>query len=225
MSMQKFTAPLLFAFAAAAPAANLVIPVDPAQSNIAIELCVSGGCDDDSSPVTGTIDVDIDAIENPTTITLNDLDLALTNDLNLNISFGIFGGITSTATGVTIEYATPGFSTGPVPVVSTAFNLPNVEVLPGGQLDYNASGIVCTALTSAGLPCSDSRDLSMNGPNIIETTFGSLLSVNRVITVTIIIDFTAPLDPPPPPPRRLPGTRPRPRRHRNPPLPRGPHRG
>lgn len=188
-------ASLALALVATAGAANVVIPVDDAASSLTIELCVSGSCDDDTSSVSGTMDFDLDMVDSPSTITLNDLNLVLDENININISFGILGGLTATGTNVTVDYSTPGFSIGPVPIAADAFTLPNVEVIPGGDLNYNATGLVCTLLTGSNLPCNDSIDLSMNGPQIIDMVPGQITSVNREVTVTVDLDFTAPLDP------------------------------
>jgi len=66
-------------------AAAIEVPLDPSQSSVLVELCVVGECDMDSSPITGSVTIELDSYNVPTQITLHDFNLALTDSIDLLI--------------------------------------------------------------------------------------------------------------------------------------------
>jgi hypothetical protein len=171
------------------------VPMDPSQSVLYFQLCVSGNCATDSSPVAGTVTIDLDAVNNPTQIWLYDFDLQLTENLHWYLSWGILGHLTADASGVTVSYADPGVPLGPAPITAGSYTFFNVPANSTGVLSYSATGIPCYALQAAGLPCADSMNLADQGTQIIEQFTGSISSANRVVTLSSQIDMTSPLDP------------------------------
>ena len=61
------------------------VPIDPTHSAMTAELCISAECDTDGSPITGIVTTQLDAIDNPSMISLFDFELEPTEDLDLLI--------------------------------------------------------------------------------------------------------------------------------------------
>ena len=182
-------------FTSASLATPFDVPLNPSQSTLNVQLCVAGSCDTDSSPVSGTVTIDLDSIDNPAQIWLYDFELHLDNDLNWYISWGILGHLTADATGVTVQYATPGTPTGPATVTAGSFDFIGVPANSAGVLSYTATGVPCYALQGVGLPCTDSQNLADQGTQIADQFAGVVTSQSRVVTLASQIDVTSPLDP------------------------------
>jgi hypothetical protein len=176
-------------------AAPFGVPIDPSQSVLYFELCVAGTCATDSSAVTGTVTIDLDAVTSPTQIWLYDFNLQLTDNLHWYLSWGILGHLTADATGVTVSYANSGVPLGPVAITAGSYTFIDVPANSTGVLSYSATGIPCYALQAAGRPCSDSMNLADQGTQTISEFTGSIASQNRVVTLSSQIDMTSPLDP------------------------------
>lgn len=181
-------------FAAPALATPFVVPVDPAQSVLSFQLCLSGSCSTDSSPVSGGVTLELANVPNPQQAWLYDFDFQLLENLHWYISWGFLGSFTADATTVAITYANPGTPIGPTPITDGAFSLTGVPVNSTGTLSYSSTGIPCAALTAAGMPCSDTQSLDQ-GTQIADQFGGTLTSQSRVVTLTSAIDVTSPLDP------------------------------
>jgi hypothetical protein len=175
--------------------APIVIPVDSAASGIQVELCVSGACDTDSSPLTGYVTIWLDSVDAPALIMLHDFDVQATQDLNHHLSWGAFGQFDSTLSGAALWYATPGWPTGPEPIVADTFSFLNVPVLAAGTLTYTAAGLPCVALQGAGLPCADTHNLADEGQQTADQFSGTITSDNRVVTLDSNVYVQSPLDP------------------------------
>jgi hypothetical protein len=180
---------------AASLAATIDVPLDPAQSALNFELCVSGQCDTDSSSVTGTITIDLDLIDTPTQISLYNFDLYFTSDLHWYLSWGFVGNLTADAAGVALHYAYPGTPLGPAAITSGSFGFVGVPTTSDGLITYSATGIPCFALQGAGLPCNGAGSLADQGVRNADQFAGTITSQNRLVTLTSQIDMTMPLDP------------------------------
>jgi hypothetical protein len=188
---------LLVAAVLAVPglAAPFVVPIDPGQSVLNFELCISGKCDTDSSSVSGTVTIDLDSIENPAQIWLHDFYLRLDHNLHWYISWGILGSFTADATNVAVYYAYPGTPMGPVPIAGHNFTFNDVPTNAEGTLTYHATGVPCIALQGAGVPCDDSQNLADQGTQTADQFSGTVTSQGRVVTLATSIDMTVPLVP------------------------------
>ncbi len=176
-------------------AAPFDVPIDPAQSVLYFELCVSGTCSTDSSAVTGTVTIDLDSIDNPAQIWLYDFDLNLTDNLHWYLSWGILGNLTADASGVAVHYAYPGTPLGPAAITSGSYTFLDVPTTAEGVIIYHAVGLPCWALQGAGLPCDDTMNLADQGIQLADQFSGNISSQNRVVTLSSQIDMTTPLDP------------------------------
>lgn len=146
-----------------AKAAPIVLQVDPNESHVDVELCVSmltTVCDSDVSPVEGAVILSLDCPIAPASATLHDFTLLLTEEINLDLDFSFLGRLVSTAGNVSLSYADPGTPLPPAVLVGDAFTIAGVPVDAQGQLNYVATGFVCDTLTGSGLLCKDSIDLS-----------------------------------------------------------------
>lgn len=171
------------------------VPIDPAQSVLYFELCVTGVCATDSSAVTGTVTIDLDSIDSPAQIWLYDFDLYLTDDLHWYLSWGWLGNLTADATGVAVHYAYPGTPLGPAAITSGSYTFFDVPTTSEGIITYHATGIPCFALQGSGLPCDDTKNLADQGIQLADQFAGNIASQNRVVTLSSQIDMTTPLDP------------------------------
>ena len=141
-------------------AETFTVPINSAQSSITATLTLQGQSDSDTSPVTGTVQLNLATVNAPSQVTGIDFDLQLTEPLDFFINYGFAGTFSSTVTGLRLLYATPGTPIGPVPVAMGAFTFVGAPANTQGVLTYTATGLVCVALGGAGLPCTDLDDLS-----------------------------------------------------------------
>ncbi len=181
--------------AAACVAAPFDVVVDPSQSTLHFQLCISGSCDTDSSAVTGTVTVDVHSVTSPALIWLHDFDLQLADTLSWYISWSFLGSFSASAAGVQVTYAEPGTIRGPEPVTAGDFEFHDVPAMPAGTMTYHAVGIPCVALQSAGYLCDDATQLGAEGPQVADVFAGTINSLARVVTLTTTLDITAPLVP------------------------------
>lgn len=180
--------------AESALAAPFVVPINPAQSTLSFQLCISGSCSTDSSPVAGTVTLEVANVPNPQQIWLHDFDFQLVENLHWYISWGFLGSFTADASGAAIIYAYPGTPLGPNPITSGAFSFTSLPVDTEGMLTYSAVGLPCTVLQAAGLLCSDTQSLDQ-GTQTADEFGGTITSASRVVTLATDIDVLAPLDP------------------------------
>lgn len=186
----------MFACAGSSHAATVVIPIDQAQSSISVQLCISGSCDTDSSPVSGVYTLDLDVPSSPAQVSILDFTNTLTQNINLNISFGFLGAFNASGSGIVVEYATPGIPTGPAPVNAGAFSLANVPTQSQGNVAYNATGIVCSLLSgqTPPVPCNSSINLADQGVQA-GAVQGTLSVSDGIISFVANLNSTVPLDP------------------------------
>ncbi len=185
--------------ALAEPAFDLV--VNPAQSNVNATLTVSGESSSDSSPISGSLRIKLDAASNPVAIELHDFDLYIVQPLDFNIVFRIFGipvgSIVANAQNVAVAYATPGVIEGPVPIIANEFTFDDVPASSSGQASYTASGTICTVLQAQNPPlaCNGNLDLAETGTQIADQLPGSITITGRSATVSGTLSISGPLDP------------------------------
>lgn len=169
------------------------VPVNQASSFVDVELCILGdSCDDDSSPISGTVQVELDDTNAPTQITLTDFTLNITDQIDLSI--GVFlGSLTATGSNLSVSYAQPGVGiTGPLS--GNDFTLIGVPTLPSGSVSYDASGTVCIGLSGAGLPCSDTINLAEQGVVIADSFSGTVIVSDNTLTLEASVSLTILLD-------------------------------
>ena len=152
------TVPVLLAALAMPASAQIAdLTVQPGDSSVSAEICLSPTglgtrCDTDSSSVAGSIAVELDDYGTPTAISLYDFALELTGALHYNMDWGNFvGGVNIDLTGVTVSYATPGDPTGPVAVDGTGgFEFPAVSAVFTGTGAYEGYGLIIGPLVGSG---------------------------------------------------------------------------
>ncbi len=171
--------------------APIDMSVDPAQSSIDLSINIDVGVaddtDTDSSPLSGSIQIELDDAGAPTQITLNDLFISIDNTLNFNWSFGFFGSADSTLSNGAVGWALGGAPVGPMALSMGDFTLPAVPLTLQGTLDANYD----IFLVGAG---SVSQDLAGQG-DFASDISGTLTVSNDTITLvsTIPLDGTTPL--------------------------------
>ncbi len=180
---------------AAARGETFTVPINPAQSSLTATLTLQGRSDADTSPVTGTLRLNLATVNSPTQVTGLDFDIQVVEPLDFFINYGFGSTFTSTVTGLRILYATPGTPIGPVPVVMGAFSLIGAPANRQGMLTYTGTGLVCLALTNAGLPCTGAEDLSTQPAQPIDFIGTVSVGAGRLVTVVSVFDRTTPLDP------------------------------
>lgn len=194
--MKRLAASAILCCAGTCAATTVNIPIDQSQSSITVQLCISGSCDTDASPVAGSYTFDLDVPSAPTQVSVLDFTNTLTQTINLNISFGFLGAFNASGTGIVVEYATPGIPTGPAPVNAGAFTLANVPTQSQGNVAYNATGIVCSLLSgqTPPVPCNSTLDLADQGVQA-GTVQGTLSVSNGIISLVANLNASVPLDP------------------------------
>lgn len=174
---------------------GIVVNIDPAASSIYVELCAQGECDDDTSPLSGFLEIALDCLEDPSAMSLQDFDLNADEDLNFHLDYGFGGDIFATARGLGLFHAEPGPHHPFVPVVNGDFQLVDVPYLKRGVVEYEAVGLVCAILESMGLPCHDFVDLSEDPPDLSDAITGTITVANGVVALAVVMEIEAPLDP------------------------------
>jgi hypothetical protein len=179
-------------------ASPVTLTANPAQSQVTAGLCLtitSTQCDSDVSPVGGQIVASLDCLTAPTAVTISDFNLAVLESIELNLNYGPFvGQFNAVATGVQINYATPGTPLPPAPLTNNAFAYQGVPANAAGQLNYNATILVCVALAGAGQPCNAALDLSTFILNPVALT-GTVTVNGRDVLMTVNVNLSAPIDP------------------------------
>ncbi len=170
------------------------LTINQSQSSVTVQLTIIGSSATDSSPVTGYYDLELNSRTAPTQLGLRDFRAALTENLILNINFGILGRFNSNANNLVLFYANPPALFGPTPITAGAFTLTDMPVLSTGTLAYTATGFVCTQMQASNLLCTDNINMA-DQPETLQTMTASLAVVGGVATVSASINSTQPLDP------------------------------
>lgn len=175
-------------------AERFIALIDPSRSTITVTLNLAGGSATDSSPASGSVELILDTVRTPTTVTGLDYSILLTETLMLDVSFGLFGNFESDLQNFRLFYSAPGTPVGPVPLNMGQYTFPTTEARTEGTLTYTATGTVCAFLTNNMLPCNDIDDLSTEPPTPVDFSGTVSVAPNRVVTLTTNVDFTRPVD-------------------------------
>lgn len=197
-SLAAAAASAVFAVTSIAGAATINVPINPAQSSITVQLCVSGQCGSDTSRASGYFTIDVDDVDTLGTITAYDHIVKLDEPINLVVSWGFLGRLTVNLNGFETYNPAPGAPVGPFGIVQPggSFSIPGVPSAQNGLFDYTATGIPCALLQSQTppLPCTGNGDLSQQ-PSGVTTLGGTISSAARVVTIVSQINQTVPIDP------------------------------
>ena len=128
----------LAGLAGAAAAQPTTITVDSAQSQMDLTLTLNvfllgSDSSSDTSPISGTLEIELDDYGAPAAMTIHDFALALDEDLAFNFSL-FLSNVDASATSLGAAYATPGTPAGPVPVVADLFSFPSVMTALSGTV-------------------------------------------------------------------------------------------
>ena len=165
--------------ASTALAGPIELQINPLSSYANVELCQTAGitaCDTDTTSIAGSVVVSLDYPPGPSGISLHDFTFQLVEDVTLSLVFPPSDQFDSIGRGIDLAYAAAGSPLPSVPVVLGAFNLAGVPTDLTGQLEYMATGSVCTELGSGGYPCDGVVDLS--------TSTLDLLDMNGTVAVS-----------------------------------------
>ena len=164
------------------------VPIGPDHSALTAELCLGEVCDSDESNVTGTVTPQLNTLDDPTAISLFDFELALTDDLNLELNWGFFGSLTSTTANVVVRHPSPGVPVGPVALAASEFLFTNIPLRLEGTLSYTAIGIPCGFLEAVGLSCSHTYELAALSAQVGD--FAGTITINdRTVSLVSQIDM------------------------------------
>lgn len=159
--------------------------VDPSRSSVDLELCVNAlgtTCDSDSSPADGTLLIDVEGGENPTSLTFIDFKIDATEMLDINVNLGFTGSVSATGMDLSVLYAGPLSGSGPFMIDELgSFTATNLTIGATGNANYLLQGLVCTL---AGGVCDDAIDLATVPPVTTPALTGTLTSDGFVYTLT-----------------------------------------
>ncbi len=137
--------------------------------NATLSTPVGSDSDNDSSPITGTMTVELDDYGNPANITLHDFGVAVGQSLDLVFDLGFFGSIDVNIPSASAAYATPGTPTGPVIVEGdTSFYFPSVIT------NLNGGGTATGSIFAIG---AINETIDLNDFNPFVTDFAGSVSV------------------------------------------------
>mgnify|MGYP003700801975 CR=1 FL=1 len=126
------------ALCAGAMGQTTTLTVDSAQSQMDLSLTLNisllgSATSGDSSPISGTLEVELDDYALPTAFTIHDFDLALSDDLAFNFSL-FLTDVNATASSLGATYANPGVPVGPVPLSGGMFAFASVPTALTGSV-------------------------------------------------------------------------------------------
>lgn len=184
------TAAAIFAVSGtAALAAPVTFVVDSELSATTLEICetITGSCDSDTSPVIGTVELDVVSPQDPQEASILYFNFALTETLNLSYNLGFGQTLTLTGENLATEYALDG-PIGPEPVgPGGELFFPEVPQATSGTLSYSTSALLCILFQSQDLPCNDTIDLAEAGI-IGAPVLATLQRVGDELVLTISIE-------------------------------------
>ncbi len=171
------------------------LTVDSGTSTLAVELCVLGTCDTQTSALGGFLVAALDDNATPGSIALRNFDLQATSDYTFHLNYGFLGNIVAHARSLRIYHASPGAAQPFFPIAAGQYTILNVPYRTSGTADYTASGGICSLIQAQGRPCSTNLDLSTLGQNTIDQLLGTIQVSNGVVRIHLDFSFTSPLDP------------------------------
>ncbi|HVP11314.1 MAG TPA: hypothetical protein VMV94_09035 [Phycisphaerae bacterium] len=170
--------------------------VDTSQSTVTVQLCMLGKCDSDSSPVVGSAEVKVDPVTSPASLTLYDFDFALTQSIDLYLSWTFPSGhISATGQNISMHFPLGQPPVPPTAVTGGSFVYAGVPSDNEGTVAYTAVGMPCTLLTAAGRPCSDAIDLAEQGTTTGDMNGTVTVSPARLLRLTLNPTYSGPIDP------------------------------
>ena len=165
--------------------------VDPAQSmidlTIEVDVGVASDSDTDSSSLSGMLRVELDDYDNPTQISLHDLQIVIDNDLSFNWSFGFFGSADASLTGGAVTWGMTDAFVGPVPIINDFYVLPDVPVAMQGTMAVSYD-IFLVGTGSEVINLADQGDFFSTIDGTVTTNNGT-----ATLNSTLPIDSTTPL--------------------------------
>jgi len=174
---------------------EIVLALDPTQSTLdmtmTVDVSIASDTDSDSSPLSGFVEIVLDDAGNPSAISITDLAVNIDQTMNFNWSFGFFGSADAAMSGGSVLYDTPGIPTGPVPVVESAFEFPELFVGLGGNLDVSYD-IFLVGSDTQTLDLADQGAFSspFSGEVVVEAGVITVTSTLPIDTVQPIVDST-----------------------------------
>ncbi len=194
---------------AAASADTTTLVVDSSQSSMNLDLTITiallgSDSDSGSTPISGTVDIELDDYGVPTAITIHDFDLTLDNDLSFDFEW-FLSDLNVSGTDLGAAYETPGTPSGPVPVVADAFSFASVLTALSGTMtatgDVFGAGAVNEMIVLddqeafdapvSGVVTSDGTTVTINGGMI--TFAGSTEIIPGLATLDVVgtVSFVA----------------------------------
>jgi len=192
-----------------AAAVPIILTIDPGQSSIDIDSTLSTVVGDESdsasSPISGIIEIELDRLVNPTSISVIDFVFVLENNIVLAYDFGPAGGAGATLENAAALYGLNGKPTGPALVAGGLFDFPAVPSALAGTLDAayklliignNAVSIDLADLglfesPLSGLVTGDGTTVSLNASyafEVMQTLVPEIASLQLTGTATIVAD-------------------------------------
>ncbi len=179
-------------------ASQVRVPVDQANSSLALTLCADPGglgtdCDTDTKPLTGFLVVGLDNNGNPTQIALRNMDLQAVGNFNLNLSWLLgLARVDAVASNLRLYHSQPGVTNAFTAVTAGAYAFNGVPFRTAGIANYVINPTACGFVT---FPCTSNIDLTTLGENTIDNLTGTLVVANGVLTVNVDFTFNTALDP------------------------------
>ncbi len=176
---------------------ELVVPLtlDPALSELTTRLCVQSECSSDTHPLAGEILLVLDGGEIVHRAALSDLRLSATTNHSANLDFGFGARVTAVVTNLMVRHAAPDSPWIWQPVTEGWVEFSNIPNRLAGYLGYEATGLACTLVRSAGLECVDTLDLAQREPNTIDTLVSQLEIEGGAVRLTGSFQFREYLEP------------------------------
>ncbi len=187
--------PVAVLLASTVIAGPIGLQIDQIHSTADVNLCMSVGievCDSDTTPVSGSVTASLDCPAAPNGISLHDFTFDLTEEVVLDLNFGVFGRFSSTGSDVEVTYADPGNPLPATPLVDGVFTYNGVPANAAGQLHYTATGFACTLFAAAGFNCNDVVDLSTIILDPLEMD-GTVVVVGDDISLTLQVFISGPI--------------------------------
>lgn len=211
---QRFTygmaATLVLGAVSAAWSGDYDFTIDPAQSALSVKVEVLGVNDTDSSPAAGTVMARLTPDTGPfTSINILSMDATLTEQIDIDISFGTFlGGVTGTGTGIGALMGNGFGMVGDPTGVDGAghFNQVGNQIQPKGIINYAGYGLLGGGIGSGifdtltqppteadleGTVVDDGTTVTLSAPLAYVAAF-QVSGIDVLVTVSGMLVATAP---------------------------------
>ncbi|CAE7549838.1 unnamed protein product [Symbiodinium necroappetens] len=175
-------------------AAPVEIEIDPADSELEVILLLLGVGDSDTSPLAGTVVIDLDGTPPTGQLTILDVHLRATEKIEHSLTFGLPGVLTQSTDGLEINAAEPGMPSAPAVFDGAMFDILHLDVELAGTGSHDASGLVCTVLQGEGINCEGTTNLAALGDVVVPDIRGVLAVEGEEVTVTLFFDVEVPYE-------------------------------